>query len=83
MTQNVSLSKRFKITERLHLDFMMMVSNLFNHPNFNFPGANISTPGQAGVITSQHGFFSDDKSGALLRTDYWTHVEGFLKAQGL
>ncbi len=43
-----------------------MVSNLFNHPNFNFPAANISAPGQAGVITSQHGFFSDDKSGARL-----------------
>lgn len=66
MTQNVSLSKRFMLTERLHLDFMTMVSNLFNHPNFNFPGANISAPGQAGVITGQHGFFSDDKSGARL-----------------
>jgi hypothetical protein len=66
MTQNVSLSKRFMLTEHLHLDFMTMVSNLFNHPNFNFPAANISAPGQAGVITSQHGFFTDDKSGARL-----------------
>ena len=66
MVQNVSLSKRFMLTERLHLDLMMMVSNLFNHPNFSFPLSNISNPAQAGVVTSQHGFFSDDKSGARL-----------------
>jgi hypothetical protein len=66
VVHNVSLSKRFMITERLHLDFMSMVSNLLNHPNFNFPASNISAPGQAGVITSQHGFFTDDKSGARL-----------------
>ncbi len=66
VVHNVSLSKRFMLTERWHLDFMTMVSNLLNHPNFNFPASNISTAGQAGVITSQHGFFSDDKSGARL-----------------
>jgi hypothetical protein len=66
VVHHMSLSKRFRLTERLHLDLMTMVSNLFNHPNFNYPGSNISAPGQAGVITSQHGFFSDDKSGARL-----------------
>ena len=66
MVQNVSMSKRFRLTERLNLSFMSMISNLFNHPNFNFPLNNISTPAQAGVVTSQHGFFSDDKSGARL-----------------
>ena len=53
------------LTERLHMDFMAMVSNLFNHPNFLFPVSNISAPGP-GVLTGQHGFFSDDKSGARL-----------------
>jgi hypothetical protein len=66
MTQNLSLSKRFLLTERWHLDLMTMVSNLLNHPNFTFPASNISAPGQAGVLTGQHGFFSDDKSGARL-----------------
>ena len=68
MVHHASLSKRFGLTERLHMDLMTMVSNLFNHPNFNFSTStmNISSPGQAGVIVSQHGFFSDDKSGERL-----------------
>ena len=36
------------MTERLRLDYMATISNLFNHPNFDFPGSNISVPGQAG-----------------------------------
>ena len=63
ITHNISLSKRFPLTERLHLDFMCMVSNLFNHPNFLAPGSNISASGQAGVITSQYSYFDNDKSG--------------------
>ena len=31
-------------------------SNVFNHPNFNNPAANISTPGSVGVISSIEGF---------------------------
>ncbi len=65
-TQNVSISKRFQLTERLHLDYMTMFSNLFNHPNFDYPGSNISVPGQAGVIVSQLGFFSNEKAGPRL-----------------
>jgi hypothetical protein len=63
IAQNVSLSKRFMLKERLHLDFMCMVSNLFNHPNFLVPGSNISASGQAGVITSQYSYYDNDKSG--------------------
>src|SRR6266478_2634741 len=33
-SHSVSLAKRFRMSERLHFDFMAMVSNLFNHPNF-------------------------------------------------
>jgi len=63
-THNVSLTKRFRLTERLSLDYMVTASNLFDHANYNFPGSNISTPGQAGVITSQHDRFRAERSGA-------------------
>ncbi len=63
---NISISKRFLLTERFHLDYMTMISNLFNHPNFDFPASNISAPGQAGVITTQQGFFSNEKAGPRL-----------------
>ena len=43
-----------------------MISNLFNHPNFDFPNSNISVSGQAGVIVTQHGFFSNEKAGPRL-----------------
>jgi hypothetical protein len=62
-THNVSLTKRFRLTERVALDYMAAVSNVFNHPNFGNPASNISVPGQAGVITSQHGRFGADRSG--------------------
>jgi hypothetical protein len=62
ITHNISLSKRFPLTERLHLDFMCMVSNLFNHPNFLAPGSNISASGQAGVVTNQYSYYDNDKS---------------------
>jgi hypothetical protein len=68
--QNLSLRKRFVLTERLHLDIMALCSNLFNHPNFSPPpasyasnGNTIDAPG-AGVITGQHDrYFSGEKSG--------------------
>ncbi len=63
-THNISITKRFPLTERLHLDYMLTISNLFNHPNFLLPGANISVPGQAGVITTQQGRFSAERGGA-------------------
>ncbi|MBI3694477.1 MAG: TonB-dependent receptor [Acidobacteria bacterium] len=65
-TQNLSISKRFLLTERFHLDYMTMISNLFNHPNFDFPNSNISATGQTGVIVSQQGFFSNEKAGPRL-----------------
>ena len=34
---NISISKRFAIGERLHLEYMTMISNLANHPNYDFP----------------------------------------------
>jgi hypothetical protein len=59
---NVTLLKKFQLTERLRFDLMALVSNLFNHPNFLFPVADISTSG-AGVIGETHGLYSGERAG--------------------
>jgi hypothetical protein len=63
-SHSLSITKRFPLTERLSLDYMATASNIANHPNFEFPGANISVPGQVGIITGQHGRFRAERSGA-------------------
>jgi hypothetical protein len=63
-THGVSITKSFYLTERIRLDYLAMMSNVMNHPNFSAPGSNISVPAQAGVITGQHSRFSADRSGA-------------------
>jgi len=68
-SQNLTLAKRFNITERLHFDLQAVGSNILNHPNFYSPPADISIPGQAGVVGAgggQTGFFSVEKSGARM-----------------
>jgi len=60
----VSITKRFLLTERFSLDYMATISNVLNHPNFEFPGSNISVPGQLGIITAQHNRFRAERSGA-------------------
>ena len=61
---NLSLRKRFPLTERWHFDLMAMCGNVFNHPNFYKPSADIQVPDQVGVIGAQHDrFFSGEKSG--------------------
>jgi len=49
---NVTVAKRFPITERFKFIFEAAMQNVFNHPNFNNPAANISTPGSVGVVSS-------------------------------
>jgi hypothetical protein len=67
-SHSLSVAKIFPISERIKFNFTTMISNLFNHPNFFFPGRDISVPGVAGVIGAgdfggQHDFFSAEKSG--------------------
>ena len=50
--QNVSVTKQFKATERLRVEFQTLILNLFNSPTFNFPANNISVPGQVGRLTT-------------------------------
>ena len=49
---NLSLVKRFAIKERIHLVYVAAIMNVFNHPNFAPPSANISAPGSVGVVNS-------------------------------
>ena len=51
---DLALMKEFHFTERRFLRFQMTASNAFNHPNFGYPAANISSPGTVGFITSTH-----------------------------
>jgi len=48
------------LTERLSFNFSSSISNLFNHPHFNNPGNNISTP-SVGLITSTVPDYSPEK----------------------
>ncbi len=54
---NLSVSKNFKVRERINTTFMVAIQNLMNHPTFATPSANISSPGTVGVITSTKGVF--------------------------
>ena len=65
---NVTLSKEFRITERMHFDFMAMAGNLCNHPNFLNPASNISVPGQAGTVSQTPDLYSGTRLRALDRT---------------
>ena len=51
----VATAVAFAETERLKLQTMLAASDVLNHSNFHFPHANISAPGQAGVIDTTYG----------------------------
>lgn len=50
-----SLFKNFRFHERFAAQFRAEAFNLFNHPTWNNPGANVTSPGSFGVITSASG----------------------------
>ena len=49
---DLAVSKYFTITERLRAQFRANFANVFNHPNFALPAANISSPATVGRITA-------------------------------
>ncbi len=61
-THNVTFVKNFKITERVQFDFMTLISNIFNHPNFFAPAADITTA-DVGVIGETHNLYSGERAG--------------------
>ena len=48
---HLHLAREFNVTERMRVTFAASATNVFNHPHFNVPQSNISTPG-AGQLTS-------------------------------
>ena len=49
---DLSLMKDFHVTERVALQFRATMTDVFNHPNFNIPAADIESPGTFGAVTS-------------------------------
>jgi hypothetical protein len=49
---DLAISKYFPIRERFRAQFRANFANVFNHPNFSLPAANISAAGTVGRITS-------------------------------
>jgi TonB dependent receptor len=52
---DASLFKRFVIREALQTELRAEAFNFFNHPIWNGPGTNVSTPGTFGIIQSKGG----------------------------
>jgi len=53
---NVTISKNFKLHERINTQFQVAAQNVANHPTFAAPAANISSPGTVGVVTATKGY---------------------------
>lgn len=64
--QSASLTKTWPITERWHVEFTAMASNVFNHPNFYNPFSNDITAPGAGAITYVPDYYSAVKAGPRL-----------------
>lgn len=47
---HLAVTKDFKVTERWRLVYQASLNNIFNHPAYNFPNANISVPAQVGRL---------------------------------
>lgn len=49
-----SLMKDFPVAEKMKLQFRTTMTNVFNHPNFGLPGADIESPATFGEFTSTY-----------------------------
>jgi hypothetical protein len=58
----VSLTKSFPITDRVHFTFNSQISNLFNHPQFLSPSGDVSVAA-GNQFTSQFGTFDSLETG--------------------
>jgi TonB dependent receptor len=67
---NLTISKTFKATERLRLNYSAAIQNLFNHPNFWNPSANISAPQTVGVISSTRSYVGPRQIMMRLKVDF-------------
>jgi hypothetical protein len=67
---DTTISKRFKITERLRFSCAMAITNLFNRTNFGNPAANISVPGSVGRISSTKSYAPNRQMVMRVRVDF-------------
>ncbi len=67
---DLTISKRFNITERLVFSYAMAITNLFNRANFNNPSANISVPGSVGVVGSTKNYAPNRQMMMRVRIDF-------------
>jgi len=67
---NLTFLKKFHLYERLSLTYMASITNLFNHPNFSTPSANISVPGSVGVISSTKSYAPNRQMVMRIRLDF-------------
>ncbi len=51
---DLSLMKDFPFAEKVELQFRTTMTNVFNHPNFGLPAADIESPGTFGKFTSTY-----------------------------
>ena len=45
--------KDFKYRDRITTRISLIMANALNHPNFNVPPSNISSPGTVGVLNTE------------------------------
>jgi hypothetical protein len=52
VTTDFFITKRFKVTERTDFRIDVQAYNLFNHPNFGYPGSTYGVPGEPGTLVN-------------------------------
>jgi hypothetical protein len=67
---DVTISKRFRVTEKLVFSYAMAITNLFNRANFNNPSTNISVPGSVGRISSTKAYAPNRQMVMRLRLEF-------------
>jgi hypothetical protein len=67
---DVTISKRFHITEKLVFSYAMAITNIINRANFNPPASNISAPGSVGRISSTKVYAPNRQMMMRVRIDF-------------
>jgi hypothetical protein len=69
---HLSVVKNFHVTERIGLEFFLGISNLFNHPHFQYPRTDVTASSPAVITTARNLNQDNNKAGERA-------IEGTLK----